>query len=182
LTLLSYIKKTKQNIEMKKSILIIASLITGLFLASCSEAAETVANHADDAKEMVKEETNEAVEAVKEKIEEEVLDDEEVQVIQLEQTPGAFTTESLSLKAGKEYSFEVTNNADKQVAFVLIKAEDVEAAKEDFKSVMIVEAALPGTLEKGETGVSQKPVALEKGEYFYYCPLNGTPHYSVTVD
>ena len=163
---------------MKKSILIIASLITGLFLASCSEAAETVEDHADDAKEMVKEETNEAVE---EKIEE-VLDDEEVQVIQLEQTPGAFTTESLSLKAGKEYSFEVTNNADKKVAFVLIKAEDVEAAKEDFKSVMIVDAALPGTLEKGETGISQRPVALEKGEYFYYCPLNGTPHYSVTVD
>ena len=163
---------------MKKSILIIASLITGLFLASCSEAAKTVEDHADDAKEMVKEETNEAVE---EKIEE-VLDDEEVQVIQLEQTPGAFTTESLSLKAGKEYSFEVTNNADKKVAFVLIKAEDVEAAKEDFKSVMIVDAALPGTLEKGETGISQRPVALEKGEYFYYCPLNGTPHYSVTVD
>ena len=168
---------------MKKSILIIASLITGLFLASCSEAAETVADHAEDAKKMVKEETAEAVEEMKEKIEEEVLvDDEEVQVIQLEQTPGAFTTESLALKAGKEYSFEVTNNADKKVAFVLIKAEDVEAAKEDFKSVMIVEAALPGTLEKGETGISQKPVALEKGEYFYYCPLNGTPHYSVIVE
>jgi hypothetical protein len=135
-----------------------------MFLASCSSTTpETVEEVAGDSTE----ETSATTETV--------------ETIKLEQTEGMFTTESLSLEAGKEYNFEITNNAGRQAAFVLVKAEDAEQAKEDFMSVAIGDAALAGLLEDGETGCSTGTVKLEKGEYVYFCPVNETPQYKLTV-
>jgi len=99
------------------------------------------------------------------------------EVIKLEETPGQFTTKSLSLEAGKAYNFEVTNkNVDKQVAFVLAPKKD-NITQDDW----IAAAGLESMLNKGETSRSKENVTLEAGEYVYFCPLNGTPQYDVTV-
>ena len=95
--------------------------------------------------------------------------------VKLEQTTGAFTTETLELKAGT-YVFEISNkDVDHAVGFVLApKKENIGA--EDH----IQEAYLSKTIAAGETGLSQQ-VTLEKGEYVYFCPLNPTPQYIVVV-
>ena len=100
---------------MKKTFLLIGTLAVASLLSSCSTEAETAetAQH-----ETVTEETPST-----EKMEEETANTE-LETIKLEQTHGAFTTESLELEAGKEYNFEVTNNAGRPAAFVLVKAED----------------------------------------------------------
>lgn len=153
---------------MKKKLLVILSVAATMFLASCSSAPKEASTEEVSTEEVAEEATEETV--------------EEVEVIKLEQTEGAFTTESLSLKADQEYSFEITNNAGRQAAFVLVKAEDAEKAKEDFMSVAIGDAALAGLLEDGETGTSTGTVKLEKGEYVYFCPVNETPQYTLTVE
>ena len=159
---------------MKKTFLLIGTLAIASILSSCSkeekkEVAETT-HH-----ETVVEET-----PTPEKTEETTAHTA-VETIKLEQTHGAFTTESLELEAGKEYNFEVTNNAGRPAAFVLVKAEDAETAKTDFKSVIIGDAALAGLLEDGQTGTSTGTVNLEAGEYVYFCPVNETPQYKITV-
>lgn len=157
---------------MKKTFLLIGTLAVASLLSSCSTEAETTetAQH-----ETVTEETPST-----EKMEEETANTE-LETIKLEQTHGAFTTESLELEAGKEYNFEVTNNAGRPAAFVLVKAEDAETAKTDFKSVIIGDAALAGLLEDGQTGTSTGTVKLDAGEYVYFCPVNETPQYTITV-
>lgn len=156
---------------MKKTFLLIGTLALASLLSSCSKEAKTEA----PTHEVAMEET-----PAPEKMEEEKAETE-VETIKLEQTHGAFTTESLELEAGKDYNFEVTNNAGRQAAFVLVKAEDAETAKTDFKSVIIGDAALAGLLEDGQTGTSTGTVNLEAGEYVYFCPVNETPQYKLTV-
>jgi plastocyanin len=99
------------------------------------------------------------------------------EVIKLEEVEGAFTTTELNLKAG-EYLFEVTNNGiPHEVAFVLApNKEQIEEA--DY----IADAMLVNTVKAGETASSKKAVTLEKGEYVYFCPLNKTPKYKLTVN
>jgi len=159
---------------MKKSILIIASLVTGLFLASCSEAAETAANHAEDAKEMVK---DEVVDAVEKK-----MDEMKVKTIKLEQTEGAFTTESLELEAGQEYDFEITNHAGRDAAILVVPADKATegATVEELMAASIPAAQLAGALKDGESGTA-KGIKLEAGEYVYFCPMNQTPQYKLSV-
>ncbi len=148
---------------MKKKLLIITSLVATLFLASCgSTSSET-----DTEKPM--EET---------KVEEVAVEEpaEQVKVIQLEEIPGAFTTEELVLEEGT-YTFEVTNKGiDKEVAFVLAPAKE-GLQQEDW----ISDAMLTSAIADGQTASSTKPVKLEKGEYLYFCPLNSTPQYKLTV-
>lgn len=148
---------------MKKKLLIILSVTATLFLASCSESApktseETMAE--DEGKTKVAmEETD------------------EVQVVKLEEVEGEFTTKELTLKEGM-YKFEVTNNGvDHDVAFVLAPAKE-NIQEEDY----IADAMLTATLADGETASSKEPVKLEKGEYVYFCPMNPTPHYKLTVE
>jgi hypothetical protein len=99
-------------------------------------------------------------------------DQEDVRVIQLSQTPGEYETVSLNLKPGK-YIFEVTNrNVDKKLGFYLTPAGDEKA--------QVPNSGLQKLVNKGETSRTSV-VELSVGDYQYSCPLNPTPHYSLTV-
>ena len=94
--------------------------------------------------------------------------------VKLEQTPGEFNVEGLTLSAGT-YVFEISNkNVDHAVGFVLAPKGKTDAANH------IKEAYVQKTPEQGETSQS-KVVTLTKGEYVYFCPMNPTPQYTITV-
>jgi plastocyanin len=96
-------------------------------------------------------------------------------VIKLEQTSGAFTQEKLELKPGK-YVFEVTNkDVDHEVAFVLAPKKET-IGEEDF-----IQAAFLATPVADGQSAQSKEVTLAKGEYVYFCPMNPTPKYTITV-
>ena len=94
--------------------------------------------------------------------------------IKLEQTPGKFTVQSLTLEAGT-YQFEIANvGIDHEVGFVIApkgKPEQKHHIKEGY---------VQKTIKDGESYLTQK-VNLKKGEYIYFCPLNPTEQYSLTV-
>ena len=97
---------------------------------------------------------------------------ENVTVVQLSQVPGEYETTTLDLAPGK-YIFEVTNrNVDKGLGFYLTPAD---AAKQQVENSGL--SKLVGEGETARTGV----VELKAGEYQYSCPLNPTPHYTITV-
>ena len=99
---------------------------------------------------------------------------QEVSTISLEQTPGAFTVQELTINQG-EYVFEVKNNGvDHQVGLVL-----VPAGKSD-QSDHIKNAYLKSTPDNGQKAQSNV-VNLKKGTYEYFCPMNPTPRYKLTV-
>lgn len=94
--------------------------------------------------------------------------------IKLEQTEGAFTVQGLTLAEGS-YIFEIANNGvDHEVGFVLAPKGKTDAANH------IKEAYVTETVKNGKVSKS-KIVNLKKGEYVYFCPLNPTPQYTVTV-
>ena len=100
---------------------------------------------------------------------------QEAKTVKLEQTAGEFTTTELTLKSGKPYIFEVTNNGvDKELGFVI--APKGKTGQENH----ITSAYLTKAINKGETAQSNL-VVLEAGEYVYWCPLNPTPQYSLVV-
>lgn len=97
---------------------------------------------------------------------------DDVKVIQLSQTPGEYETVSLNLKPGK-YIFEVSNrNVDKKLGFYLTPTDDEKA--------QVPNSGLQKLVNKGETSRTGV-VELSAGDYQYSCPLNPTPHYSLTV-
>ncbi len=100
-----------------------------------------------------------------------------VTVIEVTQTAGEISTQSLNLKPGK-YQFRVVNkNVEKDLGFVIQKAED---KKGDVMKTAVPNSFTTALVKKGEvqyTGV----VELKAGEYVYSCPLNPTPHYTLTV-
>lgn len=97
------------------------------------------------------------------------------QAIHLEQIDGAFEQTSLELKAGQPYVFLVKNKGvDREVGFVIAPKGNTEQENH------IQSAYLSKTIKDGEMSQS-KEVKLEKGEYVYFCPLNPTPLYSITV-
>ena len=101
----------------------------------------------------------------------------EVTVIELAQTPGEFTTKSLTLPAG-QYQFSVTNRSvDHNVGFVIQKASDKDTSPMDtaVPNSFTTAAVAPGGTQS--SGV----VTLTPGEYVYSCPLNPTPHYTIMV-
>ena len=98
---------------------------------------------------------------------------EDVTVVQLSQVPGEYETTELNLPPGK-YVFEVTNrNVDKGLGFYLTPATaaDQQVANSGLSKLV-------GEGETARTGV----VELTAGEYQYSCPLNPTPHYTITVE
>lgn len=96
--------------------------------------------------------------------------------IKLDQIPGEFDTKELTLKAGKAYVFEVTNKGvDKEVGFVIAPVGKTES------KYHVADSYLSKTIKDGETASSQE-VVLEAGEYQYWCPLNPTPAYIITVE
>jgi len=98
----------------------------------------------------------------------------QVQNVKLEQTPGAFATHELTLAAG-DYQFEIANNGvDHEVGFVLVPKGQYEAT-DHIKAAYVKAPVAEGT--SSLTNV----VALEAGEYEYFCPLNPTPKYTLIV-
>ena len=94
--------------------------------------------------------------------------------IKLSQTPGVFNIEGLTLSAGT-YVFEIENaSVDHAVGFVLAPKGKTDQANH------IKAAYVQKTPNRGETAQS-KVVNLTPGEYVYFCPLNKTPQYTLTV-
>ncbi len=101
---------------------------------------------------------------------------QEPQKINLVQTEGKFDQTELKLEAGKSYVFEVENDGvDHLLGFVI-----APKGKTDKKN-HVQTAYLSKTIADGEKASSQE-VVLEKGEYVYFCPLNPTPQYKITVE
>ncbi len=102
---------------------------------------------------------------------------ESVKTIALEQTKGEFTQKSLTVSEGT-YVFEVSNNhAAKEVGFVLVKkGDDASKPENHIKSAYVTSTVKDGKVEKTNA------TKLTKGEYVYFCPLNLTPQYTLTVE
>ncbi|MCI4650972.1 cupredoxin domain-containing protein [Phaeodactylibacter sp.] len=97
---------------------------------------------------------------------------EAVKNITLEQTKGAFSVHGLTLEAGA-YQFEIiNNNVGKDVGFVIAP---VAQPDQHIKEAYVTEAV------KNNTSQKTNIVNLAPGEYVYFCPLNETPQYKLTV-
>ncbi|MEC3906407.1 cupredoxin domain-containing protein [Tamlana sp. 2201CG12-4] len=96
--------------------------------------------------------------------------------IALEQTKGEFTQKSLTVNEGT-YVFKVSNNhVGKDVGLVLVpKGKDASNPENHIKTAYVTTVVKDGKVEK------TKPTTLTKGEYVYFCPLNPTPQYTLTV-
>ena len=106
---------------------------------------------------------------MKDKMDDKMMKDE-ITVVQLLQTPGVYETTTLNLTPGK-YIFEVTNkNVDKKLGFYLV----------DGGKKQVANSGLENLVKKGETAQTGV-VELKAGTYNYNCPLNPTPHYTLTV-
>ncbi len=104
-------------------------------------------------------------------------ENQEVQVITLNQIPGKFTNGDLSLDAGT-YKFEVSNSGvDHEVGLVLAPKKDEITEADHIQNAYVTE-----TVKNGDTKSCKGEVVLEKGEYVYFCPLNPTGHYNITVN
>lgn len=100
---------------------------------------------------------------------------QEVKTVALEQTKGEFTQKSVTLSEGT-YIFEISNNGvDHNVGFVLAPKGKTDEANH------IKNAYVTKMVEPDGTSTSKK-VTLKKGEYVYFCPLNPTPEYVLTVE
>ena len=100
---------------------------------------------------------------------------QDAKTIKLEQTPGEFTVQGLTLSEGT-YIFEIANNGvDHEVGFVLAPKGKTDAENH------IKEAYLQKTVADGTSETSQA-VKLTKGKYVYFCPMNPTEQYALTVN
>ena len=99
-----------------------------------------------------------------------------VKTVALEQTTGEFTQKGLTISEGT-YIFEIANNAvGTDVGFVLIKkGADASNPENHIKTAYVT-----SVVKDGETQTSSA-TTLAKGEYTYFCPLNKTPQYTLTV-
>ena len=94
--------------------------------------------------------------------------------VKLGQVKDAFETTQLTLTPG-DYQFEIANNGvDHEVGFVLVPKGKYDAA-DHIKSAYVKAPVANGT--SSMTSV----VSLAPGEYEYFCPLNPTPKYTLTV-
>ncbi|AUP79248.1 cupredoxin domain-containing protein [Flavivirga eckloniae] len=99
-----------------------------------------------------------------------------VKTVSLEQTKGEFTQKALTLSEGS-YVFEIFNNhAAKEVGLVLVpKGKDASKPENHIKTAYVTAVVKDGKVEKSNV------TKLTKGEYVYFCPLNPTPQYTLTV-
>ena len=103
--------------------------------------------------------------------------DKAVRTIALEQTKGEFTQKSLTVSEGT-YVFEVSNNhAAEAVGLVLVpKGKDASKPENHIKTAYVTTVVKDGKVEKSNA------TTLAKGEYIYFCPMNPTPQYTLTVE
>ncbi|WP_282122752.1 cupredoxin domain-containing protein [Algibacter mikhailovii] len=99
-----------------------------------------------------------------------------VKTISLEQTKGEFVQKALTVNEGT-YVFEVSNNhAAKEVGLVLVqKGKDASKPENHIKTAYVTTVVKDGETQKTNA------TTLAKGEYVYFCPLNPTPQYTLTV-
>jgi len=98
----------------------------------------------------------------------------QVEQVDLVQTTGEFTVQHLDLKEG-EYQFNIANkDVDHEVGFVLVPKGKYEAENH------IKEAYVKSTVPTGKTSPTSV-VNLAPGEYEYFCPMNPTPKYTLSV-
>ncbi len=96
------------------------------------------------------------------------------QTIDFIQAPGIFKTKNLSLKEGK-YQFNIINQGvDHEVGFVLVPKGKYDPSNH------IQTAYVKAPVANGKSSLTSI-VTLEAGEYEYFCPLNPTDKYSLTV-
>ncbi|MDC1162076.1 plastocyanin/azurin family copper-binding protein [Tenacibaculum sp.] len=99
---------------------------------------------------------------------------QKAKTVSLEQTKGEFTQKALTLSEGT-YIFEIANvGVDHDLGFVLAPQGKV-TEKDHIKNAYVT--SLVKTNGKSLT----KKVTLKKGKYVYFCPLNPTPQYTLTV-
>ena len=99
---------------------------------------------------------------------------QEVKTVALEQTTGEFTQKGITLSEGT-YVFEISNHGVKNdVGFVLAPKGKTDKAHH-------IQNAYVTQLVKTNQTQHSKEVTLTKGEYVYFCPLNPTPQYTLTV-
>ncbi|WP_298340490.1 cupredoxin domain-containing protein [uncultured Algibacter sp.] len=99
-----------------------------------------------------------------------------VKTISLEQTKGEFVQKALTVSEGT-YVFEVANNhAAEKVGLVLVKkGADASNPENHIKTAYVTQVVKDGETQKTNA------TTLAKGEYVYFCPLNPTPQYTLTV-
>lgn len=94
--------------------------------------------------------------------------------IKLTQVPGKFKTTSLTVKEGA-YQFEIANDGvDHEVGFVLVPKGKYDAADH------IKPAYVSAPVANGKSSLTSV-VNLSAGDYEYFCPLNPTDKYPLTV-
>lgn len=99
---------------------------------------------------------------------------EDVDKIKLSQVDGAFKVQAMTVSEGA-YQFEIANDGiDHEVGFVLVPKGKYDA-KHHIKPAYVNAPVKDGAASL--TGI----VNLAAGEYEYFCPLNPTPKYSLTV-
>ncbi len=100
----------------------------------------------------------------------------DVKTVSLEQTPGEFTQKGLTLSEGT-YVFEISNHqAGTDVGFVLVpQGKDASKPENHIKAAYVTQVVKEGKIE------TSNEVKLTKGTYTYFCPLNKTPQYTLTV-
>jgi len=110
-------------------------------------------------------------------VKDKMMKDTKTIVVSLEQTKGAFTQKNVTLKEGS-YVFEISNNnVGHDVGFVLVqKGQDASNPENHIKTAYVTKAVANNTAEKSNI------TPLKKGEYIYFCPLNPTPQYTLTVE
>jgi len=102
---------------------------------------------------------------------------QQVKTVSLEQTKGEFTQKEIKISEGS-YVFNITNSdAGTDVGFVLVpEGKDATDANNHIKEAYVTKVVAEGKTEKSKT------VALKKGTYKYFCPLNKTPQYTLVVE
>ncbi|KJD31903.1 hypothetical protein PW52_16225 [Tamlana sedimentorum] len=102
---------------------------------------------------------------------------QEVKTIALEQTKGEFTQKSITVSEGTYVFAVANNNVGKDVGLVLVKkGADASKPENHIQTAYVTKAVATGKVE------NSKPTTLAKGEYLYFCPLNPTPQYTLTVE
>ncbi|MBC2843717.1 cupredoxin domain-containing protein [Winogradskyella flava] len=106
-----------------------------------------------------------------------MMKDSKATIVSLEQTKGEFTQKEITLKKG-DYIFEISNsNVGHQVGFVLVpKGKDASKPENHIKTAYVTKAVENNSKETSNV------TSLAKGEYVYFCPLNPTPQYTLTVE
>jgi len=128
------------------------TVIVGLFLAACSSKQQEVA-HTEHSPSI------------------------KMETVALVQTPGAFENGNITLKEGA-YHFTVENKgAGKDVGLVIAPKKEEITEEDHIKTAYVQEL-----VKEGAVVSSKGDVVLTKGEYVYFCPLNPTPQYTITVE